>query len=341
MRAVSSCATAIVVAAAMLAPGSGAYAQAGEPAVPNVGVITPAAPVEPPYMRDPWKSYARNPYFGRYRVEEDKFSQVSCTLTRIAFSPGGKCLQGYRLTVPAFTHWRGSSPCDMALDVVIDTSGKLSIEADILIFDPHKVVASGGSPPRFCYVRSYLGYDQEDFQDMNQVTRRGTNWHNLQINDSQDQWYEGDRLRSIEFSDGPHNCIGLRRRYGTGAGRGRRLCAGLAANAGLRPGRQLEKGRRSNHIRPLPLTRDKPASNTAALVVRPIQMNQSRLDRYARPPAGVGSTGQRPAARPRPVRSRATAHGATSRTQSSNVQPHAFLTSRQGNGERPQAFHDQ
>jgi hypothetical protein len=211
MRAVSSCATAIVVAAAMLAPGSGAYAQAGEPAVPNVGVITPAAPVEPPYMRDPWKSYARNPYFGRYRVEEDKFSQVSCTLTRIAFSPGGKCLQGYRLTVPAFTHWRGSSPCDMALDVVIDTSGKLSIEADILIFDPHKVVASGGSPPRFCYVRSYLGYDQEDFQDMNQVTRRGTNWHNLQINDSQDQWYEGDRLRSIEFSDGPHNCIGLRR----------------------------------------------------------------------------------------------------------------------------------
>jgi hypothetical protein len=79
----------------------------------------------------------------------------------------------------------------MALDVVIDTSGKLSIEADILVFDPHKVVASGGSTPRFCYVRSYLGYDQEDFQDMNQVTRQGTNWHNLQINDMQDQWYGG------------------------------------------------------------------------------------------------------------------------------------------------------
>jgi hypothetical protein len=82
-------------------------------------------------------------------------------------------------------------PCDMALDVVIDTSGMLSLEADILVFDPHKVVASGGSTPRFCYVRSYLGYDQEDSQDMNQVTRRGTNWHNLQINDVQDQWYGG------------------------------------------------------------------------------------------------------------------------------------------------------
>jgi hypothetical protein len=99
----------------------------------------------------------------------------------------------------------------MALDVVIDTSGKLSIEADILVFDPHKVVASGGATPRFCYVRSYLGYDQEDFQDMNQVTRRGTNWHNLVVNDSQNQWYGGDRLRSIEFSDGPHNCIAVRK----------------------------------------------------------------------------------------------------------------------------------
>jgi hypothetical protein len=38
---------------------------------------------------------------------------------------------------------------------------------------------------------------------MNQVTRRGTNWHNLQIN---------DQGRSIEFSDGQHNCIGVLKR---------------------------------------------------------------------------------------------------------------------------------
>jgi hypothetical protein len=46
---------------------------------------------------------------------------------------------------------------------------------------------------------------------MNQVTRRGTNWHNLKINDLQDQWYGGNRLRSIEFSDGPHHCIAVRK----------------------------------------------------------------------------------------------------------------------------------
>ena len=56
---------------------------------------------------------------------------------------------------------------------VIDTTGKLSVEADILVFDPYKVVAGGGSPPRFCYVNGCLGYDQEDFQDMNQVTETG------------------------------------------------------------------------------------------------------------------------------------------------------------------------
>jgi hypothetical protein len=72
-------------------------------------------------------------------------------------------------------------------------------------------VYATGSLPRGCYVRSYTGYDQEDFHDLNQVTRRGTNWHNLQINDMQDQWHQGERLRSIEFSDGPRNCIAIRK----------------------------------------------------------------------------------------------------------------------------------
>jgi hypothetical protein len=77
----------------------------------------------------------------------------------------------------------------MGLDVVIDTAGKLSVEADILGFDPYTLYATG-SPPRSCYVRGYTGYDQEDFQDMNQVTRRGTNWHNLQVNALQARTYD-------------------------------------------------------------------------------------------------------------------------------------------------------
>jgi hypothetical protein len=162
-------------------------------------------------MRDPWKAYARNPYEGRDRVEEDKFGEVPCTATRIALGASGKCLRGYRLRIPRVWKTYGRNPCELGLDVVIDTAGKLSIEADILAFDPYKATLPGASPPRWCYVHGYTGDDQEDFQDMNQVTRRGTNWHNLQINDTQDQWYAGDRLRSIEFSDGPHNCIAVRK----------------------------------------------------------------------------------------------------------------------------------
>jgi hypothetical protein len=82
---------------AIVASASASYAQETKLPVPNVTVTAPAAPVEPPYMRDPWKSYQRNPYAGRYRVEEDKFTEVPCTETRIASSAGGKCLQGYRL----------------------------------------------------------------------------------------------------------------------------------------------------------------------------------------------------------------------------------------------------
>src|SRR6516164_4467931 len=89
-----------IVMAAMMALVTSGHAQDETLKVPKVIVIAQAAPVEPPYMRDPWKAYARNPYFGRYRVEEDKFAEVPCAATRIAFAPGGKCLQGYRLTLP-------------------------------------------------------------------------------------------------------------------------------------------------------------------------------------------------------------------------------------------------
>jgi hypothetical protein len=200
MQAVSGYAC-LIVAVAMIASVNGARAQDDRLKVPKVIVLAQAAPVEPPYMRDKWKSYARNPYFGRYRVEEDKFAEVPCTATRIAFAQGGRCLQGWRLTLPEVATNRGSNPCDMAFDVVGANTGKLYIEADILVLDPYKVTANG-SPPRWCYVHGYMGYDQEDFQDMNQVTRRGTNWRNLQIN---------GQARSIEFTDGSHQCVAVMR----------------------------------------------------------------------------------------------------------------------------------
>lgn len=191
----------VVLATAFACWACGAIAQENKLSVPNVTVTAPAAPVEPPYLRNPWKSYERNPYAGRYRVEEDKFPEVLCNVTRIASSAGGRCLQGYRL-VPgnALVYSVGGLNCDMALDVVMYNAGNLSIEASTLIFDPYKLVATG-LPNKWCYVRSHPTYDQEDFQDMNQVTRRGTNWRNLVSTGAED--------KSIEFSDGPHNCIAV------------------------------------------------------------------------------------------------------------------------------------
>jgi hypothetical protein len=191
----------VVIAALVAFWASGARAQQSNMSLPNVTVTAPAVPVEPPYLRNPWQSFARNPYAGRYRVEEDKFAEVPCTVTRIASSAGGKCLQGYRL-VPgnALVYSAGGLNCDMALDVVMYNVGSLTIEASTLIFDPYKL-APTGLPNKWCYVRSHPSYDQEDFQDMNQVTRRGTNWRNLASS--------GEEDKSIEFSDGPHNCIAV------------------------------------------------------------------------------------------------------------------------------------
>jgi hypothetical protein len=189
-----------IVALAVMASASSASAQDTKLTAPNVTVTAPPVPVQPPYLRDPWKSYERNPYAGRYRVEEDKFAKVPCNVTRIASSAGGNCLQGYRLTPSeAIVTNRTGTVCDMALDVVMYNVGNLSVEASTLIFDPYKVTAIGFSA-KFCYVNAHPGYDQEDFRDMNQMTRRGTNWRNL-VSDGEE--------KSIEFSDGRHNCVAV------------------------------------------------------------------------------------------------------------------------------------
>jgi len=157
MRAICTIAGALA-ALAIVAAASAPYAQETKLTVPNVTVTAPPVAVQPPYLRDPWKSYERNHYAGRYRVEEDKFKEVPCNVTRIASSAGGKCLQGYRL-MPGDSTTRDSGPnWDMALDVVMYRVGNLSIEASTLIFDPYRVVATG-MPDKWCHVRVYRRYD--------------------------------------------------------------------------------------------------------------------------------------------------------------------------------------
>ena len=66
MRAICRLAGAIAALATMSSAGSVYSQETKELPVPNVTVTAPAAPVEPPYLRNPWKSYQRNPYAGRY-----------------------------------------------------------------------------------------------------------------------------------------------------------------------------------------------------------------------------------------------------------------------------------
>jgi hypothetical protein len=164
--------------------------------LPDVSVTAPGPADAAPYMRDQWNSYGRNPYFGRFRVEESKFTPVPCTDTRVA-APGANCLQGYKVegASPAYR-----APCDMALDVTMFETAQITVEADILIFDPYKVSGVGGVSSH-CYVHGYLNYDVIDFSDMNQVTRRGSNFRNL-VGSGED--------KSIEFDVDGRRCKAIR-----------------------------------------------------------------------------------------------------------------------------------
>jgi hypothetical protein len=77
--------------------------------------------------------------------------------------------------------------------------GNLSIEASTVIFDPYKLAATG-TPRKVLLCHQSTRLRPEDFQDMNQVTRRGSSWRNL-VSNGED--------KSIEFSDGPYNCVAI------------------------------------------------------------------------------------------------------------------------------------
>ncbi|HVH81453.1 MAG TPA: hypothetical protein VM782_18780 [Stellaceae bacterium] len=189
----------VIVALALAAtPHPDASAADIQLPLPDVTVTAPGAANAPPYLREQWNSYGRNPYMGRFRVEEDKFARVPCSNTRIAATSGGACLQGYKLDISSNPLARGT--CDMALDVTMYETAQISVEADLLIFDPYKVSGVGGVSPS-CYVRGYLNYDVIDFADMNQVTRRGTNFRNL-VGAGDD--------KSIEFDADGRHCKAIR-----------------------------------------------------------------------------------------------------------------------------------
>jgi hypothetical protein len=211
----------VLIAVAAAAPFTSAALaeQTNQMALPPVTVTAPFVPL---YLRpgNGLKAFERNPYFGNNRVEETRFAPVPCSSFRIDPAAAGAsdrtCLQGARL-VPGYVHGsngRGDTSirhCDIDHDVTIYNLGDLSVEADVFVFDPLKLTATGFPDPD-CYVAGYAGYDQEDFRDMNRITRRGTDWHDFRGETC--KWSElraACETKSIEFSYGPHKCIAIRR----------------------------------------------------------------------------------------------------------------------------------
>jgi hypothetical protein len=223
LRQRSRCRSIFLAAAIALAAAPFTFAalaqQANQMTLPQVTVT---APIVPLYLRPGTglKAFERNPYFGNNRVEENRFAPVPCSGSRIDPASAGAsdrtCLQGQRL-VPGYVYVskggdRDSRRCDIDHDVTIYNVGDLSVEADVLVFDPYKLAADSGFQDIDCYVAGYTGYDQEDFQDMNRITRRGTDWHDL-VGETC-TWSDlraTCETKSIEFSYGPHKCIAIRR----------------------------------------------------------------------------------------------------------------------------------
>jgi hypothetical protein len=178
-------------------------ADAQQPPLPDVSVTAPA--VQDPYaVGDPRapRTVAPseiNPYYGRNRVDESMFAEKPCSETRLATNvSGGKCLEGYKIGEDS-----SSSVCHIQLDVVMGATATYTFEADTFVFDPYLVSASGPLPKN-CAVSKQSQYDLARLQDMNQMTRRGSNWQSYVKNDDTGEV-------TAEYSDGRLNCRAFRR----------------------------------------------------------------------------------------------------------------------------------
>ncbi|MBV9966663.1 MAG: hypothetical protein JO008_13310 [Alphaproteobacteria bacterium] len=184
-----------VRAAAFMA--TAVFASSVEAQAPQIGLPDVAVTAAPPATTLP---RPRDSMIAKWRNEEDKFVAASCGTTRLtaAAVDSARCLIGYRLT-----NSLGGGPgrfCDMGLDVVMYTAGNLTVEADILSFDPYKITA-WGFPGKFCFIAP-REISVMEFQDLNQVSRRGKNF--------------GDVMRTgndslIGFVDANRPCIAMER----------------------------------------------------------------------------------------------------------------------------------
>jgi hypothetical protein len=188
-----SCKRLAIIGVMSFAWCSSALAQNVQAPLPDVSVIAPAVPQQV----NPFKPYSTNT-----RVEETKWPEIPCGVSRIALGPGGKCQTG--TPVETFLTMSGGSNvgngrCDIAHQLATVDNGRYQVEADVLIFDPYKVTAYGHQDKN-CFVWSGYTNMPDDFHDMNQMTRRGSGWRNF---------VKGAPQSAIEYTDGPRNCLAV------------------------------------------------------------------------------------------------------------------------------------
>lgn len=198
MRASARFAAAAAAGAILLWVDTG-LTQEAQTALPDVNVV---APVPAPHRFSPMA--------GKTRVEEDKWPEIPCDKSRIASGAAGKCQDGPRVENFMSVMSTGPQPtvgsaCNIAHQLLSVDVGRLAVEADALVFDPYLVTASGFFN-KFCTV--WGGYSDlpEDFKDMNQVTRRGVDWHGFVPGGT-----SSAPQSTIAFSDGQRGCIAVER----------------------------------------------------------------------------------------------------------------------------------
>jgi hypothetical protein len=140
-----------------------------------------------------------NPFSGNTRVEEATWPVIPCGAARIDLGPGARCQTGTQ--IENFMTMSQSGRCDIARQLAIVKNGRYEVEADVMIFDPYKVTATGHQMKN-CTV--WTGYTNmpDDFKDMNQMTRQGASWINF---------VKGAPQSSMAFSLGGRNCLAVER----------------------------------------------------------------------------------------------------------------------------------
>ena len=153
--------------------------------LPDVAVTKPV-PVEPVALSSSSS--------GKTWVDEAKWSVIPCAAARIDLGAGAKCQASPPVS------W-GGHYCDISWQVATLTNARYQIEAEVRIFDPYKVTATG-TQGKGCTVWSDRPDKPDDFKDINQMTRRGSGWAGL---------VTGGTQSIATFTNSGRNCLAIKR----------------------------------------------------------------------------------------------------------------------------------